>query len=291
MCGDADAAALVAAEVDDDAAALRGDLPHRGVELRAAVAAARAEHVAGQALAVDPDEHRLAGGGDVTAHEREVRLVVALGAERQAPERTALRRQAGVGDAVDDGRVTHRAPSVAPSPDPSARRPRGGRRRRTVRARRASIVGAPGPRNSADGVVAAEHRRGEVDDVAVDEPGGVDVVGDGGAALDEQLQHAAPAELVEDRAEVAAALQARVDLGARRRAARARRAADPGPSTWRTVSDGSSARTVPAPTRIAWLSARRRWASARASGPVIHWLVPSGAAMRPSTVAASLSTT
>ena len=47
-------------------------------------------------------------------------------------------------------------------------------------------------------------------------------------------------------------------------------------------------RTVPAPTRTASLSARRRWASARASSPVIHRLVPSAAAIRPSSVAASL---
>ena len=38
----------------------------------------------------------------------------------------------------------------------------------------------------------------------------------------------------------------------------------------RTVSSGSSPRTVPAPTRTASLSARSRWTSARASGPVIH---------------------
>ena len=63
------------------------------------------------------------------------------------------------------------------------------------------------------------------------------------------------------------------------------------PSGRRTVSDGSSARTVPAPTSTASLSARRRCASALASGPVIQRLVPSGAAIRPSRVAASLSTT
>ncbi len=63
------------------------------------------------------------------------------------------------------------------------------------------------------------------------------------------------------------------------------------PSGSRTVSAGSSARTVPAPTRMASLSARSRWASSRAASPVIHWLVPSGAAVRPSRVAASLSTT
>ena len=39
------------------------------------------------------------------------------------------------------------------------------------------------------------------------------------------------------------------------------------------------------------LSARSRWASRRAGSPVIHWLVPSGAAVRPSSVPASLSTT
>ena len=59
----------------------------------------------------------------------------------------------------------------------------------------------------------------------------------------------------------------------------------------RTVSSGSSARTVPAPTRTASEAARSSCASARASGPVIHRLEPSGAAMRPSMVAASFSTT
>jgi len=50
-------------------------------------------------------------------------------------------------------------------------------------------------------------------------------------------------------------------------------------------------RTVPAPTSTASLSARRRWTSRRASAPVIHRLEPSGAAVLPSSVAASLSTT
>ena len=48
----ADAAPLVAAQVDHDAAAAVGDGAQRGVQLRAAVAAQRAEHVAGQALGV-----------------------------------------------------------------------------------------------------------------------------------------------------------------------------------------------------------------------------------------------
>ena len=55
-----DAAALVAADVEHHAAALVGHRVQRGVQLRAAVAAQRAEHVAGQALGVHPDEHVLA---------------------------------------------------------------------------------------------------------------------------------------------------------------------------------------------------------------------------------------
>ena len=47
-----DAAALVAAQVDHDAATAVGDGAQRGVQLRPAVAAQRAEHVAGQALGV-----------------------------------------------------------------------------------------------------------------------------------------------------------------------------------------------------------------------------------------------
>ena len=57
LVADADAPALVAAEVDDHAEALLGDPLHGRVELHAAVAAQRAEHVAGEALAVHPDEH------------------------------------------------------------------------------------------------------------------------------------------------------------------------------------------------------------------------------------------
>ena len=64
----------------------------------------------------------------------------------------------------------------------------------------------------------------------------------------------------------------------------------PSPET-RTVSSGSSARTVPAPTSTASDSARRRWTSRRASSPVIQRLVPSGAAVRASRLAAILSTT
>ena len=58
LVADADAAALVAAEVHDHAAALLGDDLHGRVELDAAVAAQRAEHVAGEALASAPARAR-----------------------------------------------------------------------------------------------------------------------------------------------------------------------------------------------------------------------------------------
>ncbi|ESQ02624.1 GTP cyclohydrolase/3,4-dihydroxy-2-butanone 4-phosphate synthase bi-functional protein [Streptomyces sp. PVA_94-07] len=56
----ADAAPLVAAEVDDDAPAVLDDAVHGLLELRAAVAALRVEDVAGQALGVEPHQDVLA---------------------------------------------------------------------------------------------------------------------------------------------------------------------------------------------------------------------------------------
>ena len=49
----------------------------------------------------------------------------------------------------------------------------------------------------APGIVAAEQRRRQVQHVAVDEPRGVEVVGDAGAALDQQLDDALGPQLVE----------------------------------------------------------------------------------------------
>ena len=72
---EADAAAFVAAEVHDDADALLADAPQRGVELRAAVAAQRAEHVAGQALGVHAHEH-VVGALRRAGDEREVLFAV-----------------------------------------------------------------------------------------------------------------------------------------------------------------------------------------------------------------------
>ncbi len=100
----ADPPALVAAQVDDDAAALGDDPLERLVELRPAVAAVAAEHVAGQALGVHPGEHRL-GAGDVAVHEGDV-----LGAVDGDPvavrrEVAVPGRQPGLGDPLDEALV------------------------------------------------------------------------------------------------------------------------------------------------------------------------------------------
>ena len=61
------------------------------------------------------------------------------------------------------------------------------------------------------------------------------------------------------------------------------------PGTWRTVSRGSSACTVPAPTATASTQERQRWTWRRARSPEIQRASPVRAAMRPSRVCASLS--
>ena len=79
----ADPAALVPAHVEHDAAALGGDRGQRRVQLRAAVAALGAEHVAGQALGVHPDQHVLAVA-EVAEDQRDVLGAVEVGV---VPER------------------------------------------------------------------------------------------------------------------------------------------------------------------------------------------------------------
>jgi hypothetical protein len=63
------------------------------------------------------------------------------------------------------------------------------------------------------------------------------------------------------------------------------------PGTIRTVSWGSSASTVPAPTSTASQAARMAWATRRSCGPLIHLESPPSVAIRPSSVWAYLSTT
>ena len=72
-----------------------------GRELRAAIAAQRAEHVAGQALAVHPHEHVL-GPLHVAAHERDVVLAVEHRLEHDALELAELRRDRRLGEPADE---------------------------------------------------------------------------------------------------------------------------------------------------------------------------------------------
>ena len=88
----ADAAALVPAHVEDDAAALGGDGGQRRVELRPAVAAQRAEDVAGEALGVHADQDVLAVA-DVAAHERDVLDAVEQAAVADGGELAVLGRE------------------------------------------------------------------------------------------------------------------------------------------------------------------------------------------------------
>ncbi len=93
----ADPPALVPAQVDDDAALVRGLLERR-VQLRTAVAAQRAEGVPGQALGV----HAHQGGVRQRVH-RDERDVLGAGLEVAVavhPERAVLRRQRGDAGAV-----------------------------------------------------------------------------------------------------------------------------------------------------------------------------------------------
>ena len=147
------------------------------------------------------------------------------------------------------------------------------------------MVGGAGAGEQRPRVVAAEQSRRQVHHVPVDQPGLVE-----GVRPRRRRPRRAPGARPARRARRAprpgspCQLQARVHLGAGWAPGPARPAAGSTPSASpagrRTVSAGSSARTVPAPTSMASLSARSRWASARAAGPVIQWLEPSGAAVR-----------
>ena len=72
-------------EIQEHAATFFRDAGHRGLELRAAVAARRMKHIAGQALRVHADQHVLAVL-DVAAHERDVRFAVELIGEGEDAE-------------------------------------------------------------------------------------------------------------------------------------------------------------------------------------------------------------
>ena len=94
---EADAAALVAPQVDEDAAPFLLNQVERGLQLRPAVTAQGAEHVAGQTLGVDPHQHVL-GPGHLAHHECEVLLVVQHRLVDEGPELTPVGRDARLGD-------------------------------------------------------------------------------------------------------------------------------------------------------------------------------------------------
>ena len=89
---------FVAAQVHDDAFAFGRDAFEREVELRAAVAAERSEHVAGQALGVHAHED-VVGARHLAPHERQVLGAVEQRFEHVRDEVAVPRRDAGFGDA------------------------------------------------------------------------------------------------------------------------------------------------------------------------------------------------
>ena len=97
---EADPAALLA-HVEDDAAPFRLDARERLLELLAAVAEERVEHVAGQALGVHADEDVLRAL-DVPLHEGEVLLVGQELAVGDRLELAVLGRQPHGDDALDE---------------------------------------------------------------------------------------------------------------------------------------------------------------------------------------------
>ncbi|CAM5344126.1 hypothetical protein SVIOM74S_08567 [Streptomyces violarus] len=98
----ADAAALVSAQVDHDSPALGLDTGQRGVELGAAVAAGGAEDVAGEAFGVDADQDVVAVA-DVAVHEGDVLDAVDGGAVAVGREGAVGGGQLGPGLAADGG--------------------------------------------------------------------------------------------------------------------------------------------------------------------------------------------
>ena len=96
----ADAAPFLA-HVEEDAPACFGDGLYRHLALHTAVAPQAAEHVAGEALAVDANQHRLLGA-DVAEHERDVLRGVDRGAVGEGAGGAVLGREPGLGNALDE---------------------------------------------------------------------------------------------------------------------------------------------------------------------------------------------
>ncbi len=96
LVGQADAAALLA-QVEQDAVRHRRELAQGGLQLVAAVAAQRADDVAGEALRVEPHRHVLAVDDVLAMHEGGVLLAVGLVGEGDHVVGTEARRQVGRG--------------------------------------------------------------------------------------------------------------------------------------------------------------------------------------------------
>src|SRR5664280_1308142 len=71
--------------------------------------------------------------------------------------------------------------------------------------------GGTGAGEERSGIIPAEQGRGQVQHVAVNQPGGMESVGDPGPPLDQNLQHAPVAEFIEHVAQVSFELQRRLD--------------------------------------------------------------------------------
>ena len=99
LVGETDAASLLA-KIEQHAAAGLADDVERFAKLRPAIAFERAEHVAGQAFAVQADQRRLAA--ERADHQRDMLLPVVGGAEGDdLRRRHVVERKPGAGDDFD----------------------------------------------------------------------------------------------------------------------------------------------------------------------------------------------
>lgn len=97
LVAQADPAPFMPAQIQQHAAVFGRDVAQCEIELLAAVAAVRAEHVAGQAFGMQPRQHGLLAG-DVAHHEREMFGIAARYAESVRLERTVACGQRRGGD-------------------------------------------------------------------------------------------------------------------------------------------------------------------------------------------------
>src|SRR6185295_18491415 len=111
LVGEADAATFLI-QVEDEASTFGSDARHRRVQLRAAVAARRVKHVAGEARRVHARQHTVAVA-DLAEHERDVLLAVGEILERVDLEVAELRRQLRRGDLADE-RQAEGGPEASP---------------------------------------------------------------------------------------------------------------------------------------------------------------------------------